>query len=112
MLSSLLFPVYKLSRENTQPENKFDNVFEKVKGRGGWLNSKQNKWLCRSSRPKDSIKKVLWEIQVFPCEFCEICKNTFFAEHFRTTASDYSSISNNSEGAIWTVNYNTEIKAH
>ena len=25
--------------------------------------------------------------QVFPCEFCEIFKNTFFAEHFRTTAS-------------------------
>ena len=50
--------------------------------------------------------------QVFPCEFCEICKNTFFAEHFRTTASDYSSINKNSEGAIRTVNYNTEIKAH
>ena len=30
--------------------------------------------------------------QVFCCEFCEICKITFFAEHHRTTASDYSSI--------------------
>ena len=35
MLSSLLFPVYKLNQENTQPENMCDMVFEKVKGRGG-----------------------------------------------------------------------------
>ena len=26
------------------------------------------------------------------CEFCKIPKNTFFAEHRQTTASDYSSI--------------------
>ena len=26
--------------------------------------------------------------QVFPYEFCEISKNTFFAEHLRTTASE------------------------
>ena len=25
----------------------------------------------------------------FFCEFCELCKNTFFAEHHGTTASDY-----------------------
>ena len=30
MLSSLLLLVYKLSRENTQPENMCDIVFEKV----------------------------------------------------------------------------------
>ena len=35
---------------------------------------------------------------VFSCEFCEISKNTFFAEQQRTTASDYSSI-NSSEGS-------------
>ena len=23
------------------------------------------------------------------CEFCEICKNTFFTEHLRTTASEH-----------------------
>ena len=56
-----------------------------------------------------SVKKVLFEIllqlpatslqlacnfikkgtltQVFSCEFCEIFKNTFSAEHLRTTAS-------------------------
>ena len=27
--------------------------------------------------------------QVFSCEFCEICKNTLFLEHLRTTASEY-----------------------
>ena len=26
--------------------------------------------------------------QVFPCEFCEIFKNTFYTEHLRTTASE------------------------
>ena len=25
--------------------------------------------------------------QLFSCEFCEICKNTFFREHLQTTAS-------------------------
>ena len=32
-------------------------------------------------------------------KFCEICKNTFFAEHHMTTASDYSGI-DSSEGGI------------
>ena len=35
ILSSLLLPVYKLSRENTQPENMCNNVFEKAKRRAG-----------------------------------------------------------------------------
>ena len=34
--------------------------------------------------------------QMFSCEFCEICKNTFFAEHHWAIASDYSRI--NSSG--------------
>ena len=33
-----MFPVYKLSRENTQPENMCDIVFEKVQGRAGKVN--------------------------------------------------------------------------
>ena len=37
--------------------------------------------------------------QVFSCEICEICWNTFFAEHHRTTASDCSNININ-EGRI------------
>ena len=32
------------------------------------------------------IKETL--AQVFPCEFCEISKNTFFTKHLRATASD------------------------
>ena len=32
--------------------------------------------------------------QVFSCEFCEISKNTFFAEHLWKTASEESSLSN------------------
>ena len=94
-----------------------------------WWDSKLNECLCWSSRLKGSLKKMLWEISqnsqenicagisflVFPCEFCEICKNSFFAEQHRTTASDYSSI-NSSEGTIvkwnWTVNYDTKTKAY
>ena len=38
ILSSLLLPVYKLSRENTQPENKCNNVFEKVRRSAGKIN--------------------------------------------------------------------------
>ena len=38
ILSSLLLPVYKLSRENTQPENTCNNVFEKVKRHAGKVN--------------------------------------------------------------------------
>ena len=30
--------------------------------------------------------------QVFSCEFCEISKNTFLAEHLRVTASDHQSL--------------------
>ena len=40
MLSSLLFPVYKLSRENTQSENMWDIVFERAKGRDVKINRK------------------------------------------------------------------------
>ena len=33
--------------------------------------------------------------QVFSCNVCEICRNTFFAEHDREAASDYGSINSN-----------------
>ena len=35
---------------------------------------------------------------MFSCEFCEVCKNNFFAEHHQTT--------------IETLNYDREIKAY
>ena len=39
--------------------------------------------------------------QDFSCKFCKIRKNTFFAEHHQTTASDYSSVSSiSNEGNI------------
>ena len=52
-------------------------------------------------------------MQVFSCEFCEICKNTFFAEHDLVTASDYSSV-NGREGKIGKRNCKlwTKIKAY
>ena len=99
------------------------------KGERSWSDSKQKECLCRSSRPKRSLKKMLWEFSqnsqenicagisflVFSCEFCEICKNTFFAWEHRTNASDYIS-TNSSEGSTVlvneTVNYDTKTKAH
>ena len=37
---------------------------------------------------KETLAKVFsCEAQVFSCEFCEISKNTLFAENLRTTAS-------------------------
>ena len=33
---------------------------------------------------------------ILSCEFCKICINTFFAEQYRTTASDYSSTNSKS----------------
>ena len=38
ILSSPLLAVYRLSRENAQPENMCDVVFDRAKGRGGTLN--------------------------------------------------------------------------
>ena len=29
----------------------------------------------------------------FPCEICEICKNSYFEEHLRTTASAHYTLS-------------------
>ena len=48
-----LVPSRKLSRENTQPENMCDIVFEKTKSRGGTVNRASR----GSSRLKDSSKK-------------------------------------------------------
>ena len=39
ILTSVLLPVYKLSRENTLPENMCNNVFEKAKRRAGKVNA-------------------------------------------------------------------------
>ena len=33
-------------------------------------------------------------LQVISCEFCEICKNTFFTEHFRWLLLSLDSFSN------------------
>ena len=50
---------------------------------------------------------------VFSCEFCKICKNTFFTEQHWTTASDYSSIHSSEESTgNQTVNYETRTKAY
>ena len=38
---------------------------------------------------------------MFPCEFCEISKNTFFTEHLRTTASAFSFSEAATGGVLW-----------
>ena len=105
-----LFPTFKLNRKILSQEICVTSFLK----RSCW-DSKQSQCLCRSSRPKGFLKKVLWEISqssqelsvphlcrhlflFFSCEFCEICKNTCFAEQHRTIASDYSSINSSEEG--------------
>ena len=64
---------------------------------------------CRCS----TSLKVSFLAQVFSCEFCEICKNTFFAEHDRETLSDYSSINVvKGELANENLNYDRKTKAY
>ena len=107
-MSSLLSPAFKLNRRKYSTRK---YVWHRLwKGNRSMWGSKHNEWLCWSSRPKRSLKKMLWEILqnsqenicagisflVLSCEFCEICKKTFFAEQQQTTASDYSSININS----------------
>ena len=53
-MKSLLFPVYKLSRENTQPENMCDILFKKAKARGGTV-----KRMSDYGEPDD--RKVLYK---------------------------------------------------
>ena len=111
ILSLLLFPIYKLGRESTHPENMWHRFWQ---GERAWWDSKQNRVAVRMG----SIKKVVWNIsqnsqEIFragvsflvklhaaylqPNEFCETCKN--IPEHYRATASEYSSI-NSSDGGI------------
>ena len=51
----------------------------------------QNLFFDKPCRSVSLLKRRL-QCKCFFCEFCEICKNTFIAEHHWTTASDYSSI--------------------
>ena len=60
---------------------------------------------------KFTRKHLPQNLLVFSCQFCGICKNTFFAEQHRTTDSHYSSI-NSIKGSIgkrncklWYTNY-------
>ena len=102
-MSWLLFPAYNKPKKLLSQKICVTWFLKMRKVMG---DSKQNESLCWSSRPKESLRcyeefcKIHKKtsvpdlfILVFSCEFsCKICKNTFFAEQHRTTASDYSSI--------------------
>ena len=53
-----------------------------------WYSRKYGFWRSESCRPK-VCKFIMKETltQVFSCEFCKICKNTFWTEHLWMTAS-------------------------
>ena len=92
-----------------------------------WWDGKQEKRLWERSRPKGSLKKMLWEILqnsqenicarisslVFSCQFFGICKNIFLVEQYRLINSDYSSI-NSSERIIGkrNCNHDTQTKGY
>ena len=79
-----------------------DIVFEKMKGRDGTERRFFKKGVMRNFAKftrKHLCQKSETLVQVFSCEFCEIFKNTIFAERNRTPTFDYSSINRN-EGII------------
>ena len=69
-----MFPMYKFSREDTQPENMCDIVFEKVQVRAGKIN-------LTSAYAEPSVRRVLEKgfMRNFP-EFTKkyICQDFFF----------------------------------
>ena len=71
-LGSLKMVLWEISQNSPENICAGISVFDKVK-------------LCRSAA---SLKTR----QVFSCEFCKICLNTFFAENHLATNPDYSSI--------------------
>ena len=71
ILSSLLFPAYKLNWENTQSEYMSDNVFKKAKGRGGTVNRTS---LYTEAAVQRVLYKRCWE------KFFKIHKKTFVPE--------------------------------
>ena len=132
-MSSLLLPVYKLRRKNTQPENTCRIIFEKAKGRAWWP-SKQRERLCWSFRLKGFYKKgamrnfakftrkqqaVLeflffdkfrrWSVTSLKTKH----KNRCFLENFAKFASDYRNTKSSERGTgNGTVIYDTEIKTY
>ena len=106
MLSSLLFPAYKLIRKNTQPEN----MCEKTKDGGGTVSrtivyDERAGRRVLSKRCNEKFRKIHNKTYMpessfwcFLISFAE-CKSTLFTEKCQSTESDYSSI-NRSEGSI------------
>ena len=82
--------------------------FEKMKGCGGTERVFMQKQLSEGFFKKGGMRNFAKFSRKHLCQknetlvqvvSCEISKSNFFAEHHRTTASDYSSI-NSSEGRI------------
>ena len=71
-LSFLLFPLYKLSLENTQLENMCDTVLEKTKSHGGIVNR-------TSIYAEAAVQKVL----------LKTCYEKFGRLHQETSAQEY-----------------------
>ena len=60
ILSSLLFPAYKLNLRNAQPKNMWDIVFENTKDLGGTVN-RANVY-AEAAVLRVLYKKMSWEI--------------------------------------------------
>ena len=70
-----MFQIYNLSRENTQPENMCDIVFEKQQV----TVRQQTERVLMQKDSKDSFKKLLWEISQNSEE--NICAGIFIDEY-------------------------------
>ena len=81
-----LFPAFELNTESSSNLAKWSNTFEQCSVICVFLKHLQNftgKHLCQTlylSKTAD-LSKIETLTQVLSCGFCEIFKNTFFAEH-------------------------------
>ena len=118
-MSLLLFPTYQLILSQ--------KIYRFWKDQRSWYDSKQSKCLCRSSRPKGSLKNMLWEIWQnsqenmcigipFWCSFVNFTKfwRTRFLQNSTVQLLLIVAVSIVAKGVLAndTVNYETRTKAY
>ena len=136
-MSSLLLPVYKLRRKNTQAENTCRIIFEKAKGRAWWRSKQRERererlrWsfrlkgfykkgamrnFAKFTRKQQAVLEFLffdkfrrWSVTSLKTKH----KNRCFLENFAKFASDYRNTNSSERGTgNGTVIYDTKIQTY
>ena len=74
---------------DSSKNNQRDAKQVQMKGRRSqqWSSKKKVFLKISQNSQENPCARVSFLAHVFPCEFCEMFKNTFFTEHLQTTAS-------------------------